>query len=131
MIYFSFGSCIRSADLPPKQLQAFIETFRLIKQKILWKFENTIIPNMPSNVMIRPWLPQNEVLAHKNVKLFLTHGGKKYLRLNVVRNQTKNIPIGIDLTSQAFSVHKRVFILRFQWFSFQFIRINFEMQSDV
>lgn len=75
MIYFSFGSCIRSVDLPPEKLHAFIETFRLMKQKILWKFENETLPNMPSNVMIRKWLPQNDVLAHKNVKLFLTHGG--------------------------------------------------------
>lgn len=75
VIYFSFGSCIRGSDLPPKKIETFLETFRLMKQKVLWKFENETIPNLPSNVMIRPWLPQNDILAHKNVKLFLTHGG--------------------------------------------------------
>lgn len=75
VIYFSFGSCIQSADLPAEKLYAFIETFRLLKQKVLWKFENETIPNMPSNVMIRKWLPQNDVLAHKNIVMFLTHGG--------------------------------------------------------
>lgn len=67
---------MRSVDLPTDKLNAFIETFRLLKQKVLWKFENETLPNMPSNVMIRKWLPQNEVLAHKNIVLFLTHGGK-------------------------------------------------------
>lgn len=62
--------------MPKERLNAFIETFRLLKQKVLWKFENETLPNMPSNVMIRKWLPQNDVLAHKNVILFLTHGGK-------------------------------------------------------
>lgn len=76
MIYFSFGSCIRSADLPKEKLEAFVETFRLLKQKVLWKFENETLPNMPSNVMIRKWLPQNDILAHKNVVLFLGHGGE-------------------------------------------------------
>ncbi|XP_031632283.1 UDP-glucuronosyltransferase 1-8-like isoform X2 [Contarinia nasturtii] len=75
VIYFSFGSCIRSVDLPEEKLLAFIETFRLLKQKVLWKFENDTLPNLPPNVFIRKWLPQNDVLAHPNVKLFLTHGG--------------------------------------------------------
>lgn len=76
MIYFTFGSCINSADLPPEKVNAFIEAFRRLKQKVLWKFEEGTIPNMPSNVMIRKWLPQNEILAHTNVVLFLTHGGR-------------------------------------------------------
>lgn len=61
--------------MPHDKLMAFIETFRLLKQKVLWKFENETIQNLPSNVMIRKWLPQNDILAHKNVKLFMTHGG--------------------------------------------------------
>lgn len=84
MIYFSFGSCIRSADLPGDKLNAFIETFRLMKQKVLWKFENETLPNMPSNVMIKKWLPQNEILAHKNVVLFLGHGGRFLILMNKI-----------------------------------------------
>lgn len=75
VIYFSFGSCIRSIDMPEDKLAAFIETFRSLKQKVLWKFENDTMTNLPPNVMIRKWLPQSDILAHKNVKLFLTHGG--------------------------------------------------------
>lgn len=75
VIFFSLGSCIRSIDLPEDKLNAFIETFRSLKQRVLWKFENETIKNLPSNVMIRKWLPQNDILAHKNLKLFITHGG--------------------------------------------------------
>lgn len=75
VIYFSFGSCIRSIDMPEDKLNAFIETFRSLKQKVLWKFENETIKDLPPNVMIRKWLPQNDILAHKNTKLFITHGG--------------------------------------------------------
>lgn len=75
VIYFSFGSCIRSIDLPEKKLKAFIETFRLLPHRVIWKFENDTLDNLPPNVLIKKWLPQNDILAHKNVKLFITHGG--------------------------------------------------------
>lgn len=61
--------------MPEDKLNAFIETFRSLKQKVLWKFENETIKNLPPNVMIRQWLPQNDILAHKNIVLFITHGG--------------------------------------------------------
>lgn len=61
--------------MPTEKLHAFIEAFRGLKQKVLWKYEDESIPNLPSNVMIRKWLPQNDVLAHKNIVLFIAHGG--------------------------------------------------------
>lgn len=41
---------------------------------MIWKFDREL-PNLPPNVMIQNWLPQNDILAHPNVVLFISHGG--------------------------------------------------------
>ncbi|KAH8290217.1 hypothetical protein KR054_001100, partial [Drosophila jambulina] len=74
-IYFSLGSQVRSADLPPEKLKIFLDVFGSLKQRVLWKFEDETLPNLPANVKVQSWLPQADILAHPNVKVFIAHGG--------------------------------------------------------
>lgn len=74
-IFFSLGSYVKSSDMPKDKLKAFFEVFRNLKQKVLWKFEDETMVNVPRNVMVRKWLPQSDILAHRNIVLFITHGG--------------------------------------------------------
>jgi hypothetical protein len=75
VIYFSMGSNLRSADLPSEKRDAILKAFSKFKQKILWKWEDDVLPGQPDNVKLGKWFPQQEVLAHPNVRLFITHGG--------------------------------------------------------
>ncbi|TGZ53751.1 Uncharacterized protein DBV15_12370 [Temnothorax longispinosus] len=45
------------------------------KQRVLWKLEIEVSFEIPDNVMIVKWMPQSEVLSHKNVRAIWTHGG--------------------------------------------------------
>ncbi|XP_049536601.1 UDP-glycosyltransferase UGT5-like [Anopheles darlingi] len=76
-IYINFGTFLRSSNMPPATLDVFLSVFRgLSNYRFLWKWEaDSGIPNLPSNVMLQRWLPQNDVLAHRNLKLFVSHGG--------------------------------------------------------
>ncbi|XP_058832649.1 UDP-glycosyltransferase UGT5-like isoform X2 [Topomyia yanbarensis] len=74
-IYFSLGTNLRSADMPQDKLDSILNVFRSMKQRVVWKYEDESIRNLPSNVMIKSWLPQSDILAHRNVKVFITHGG--------------------------------------------------------
>jgi glucuronosyltransferase len=41
---------------------------------IIWKWDAEV-PNLPKNVKISSWLPQQDLLGHPNLKVFVTHGG--------------------------------------------------------
>ncbi|XP_063921406.1 UDP-glycosyltransferase UGT5-like [Zophobas morio] len=73
-ILFSLGSNLHSSDLSQDTRNAIFQVFAKLKQKILWKFE-TDLPDKPKNLFIAKWLKQRDILAHPNVKLFITHGG--------------------------------------------------------
>ncbi|XP_058461853.1 UDP-glycosyltransferase UGT5-like [Malaya genurostris] len=75
VIYFSMGSNIKSKDLPLDKREAFLNAFSKLKQKVLWKWEDENMPSKPDNVLIQSWWPQNDILAHPNVRIFVTHGG--------------------------------------------------------
>lgn len=74
-VLFSMGSFVQSKDWTQSQREAFLKAFAKLKIKVLWKYENETLPGKPDNVMIGSWIPQRDVVAHPNVKLFITHGG--------------------------------------------------------
>lgn len=74
-ILFSMGSIIQAVQWEAEKREAFVKAFGKLKQKVLWKYENKTLPHKPQNVMIGSWIPQRDILAHPNVKLFITHGG--------------------------------------------------------
>ncbi|XP_065088070.1 UDP-glycosyltransferase UGT5-like [Ochlerotatus camptorhynchus] len=76
VIYFSMGGNTKSIDLPENVRKAFTGAFtHLSGTLIIWKWENATLENQSSNVIIGPWMPQQQLLAHPNVRLHITHGG--------------------------------------------------------
>lgn len=76
VIVFSFGGNVRSCDLSNEKLQIFFEVFSKLKEKIIWKWESDEIPiEKPKNVHMMRWLPQIDLLAQPQVKLFISHCG--------------------------------------------------------
>ncbi|XP_030748578.1 UDP-glucuronosyltransferase 2C1-like [Sitophilus oryzae] len=73
-IYFSMGSNLRSKDITAERKKIILKVLGELKQKVIWKFEEEL-PGKPDNILIKSWLPQQDILAHPNIKLFVTHGG--------------------------------------------------------
>lgn len=74
-IFFSFGSNAKTTFLPKEKVQMLLNVFSKLKQRVIMKWETDTLEGKPSNVLIGKWLPQDDILAHKNVKLFVSHCG--------------------------------------------------------
>ncbi|EDW48199.1 GM20028 [Drosophila sechellia] len=76
-IFLSFGSNIKSYMVKPEIVGIMFKVLSGLKQNVIWKWEdleNT--PGNASNIFYKDWLPQDDILAHPNTKLFVTHAGK-------------------------------------------------------
>ncbi|XP_017079451.2 UDP-glycosyltransferase UGT5 [Drosophila eugracilis] len=76
-ILLSLGSNLKKAHLQPETVQKMFNVISKLKQKVIWKWddlENT--PGESENILYLKWLPQDDILAHQNITLFITHAGK-------------------------------------------------------
>lgn len=78
-VLMSLGTNILSSMLGEKVLTTILKTFEEIPDyNFIWKFEaepNELPVKPAKNVMVAKFLPQNDLLAHKNLKAFITHAG--------------------------------------------------------
>nr|QBQ34572.1 UDP-glycosyltransferase UGT378A1 [Diaphorina citri] len=79
-VYMSFGSVVDPTKLSEETKLGFLEVFKQLKLPIFWKIDITNDPvlnakTLPDNVFIQKWYPQTDILAHPNLRLFITHGG--------------------------------------------------------
>lgn len=78
VVLFSLGTNMPMHLLDDDILTAIFKTFeRFPEYTFLCKYILDTPParGMPANVVLRKWIPQNDVLASNRTKLFITHGG--------------------------------------------------------
>lgn len=62
IIVFSLGTNVRSDKLDQKTREALLDAFGKLKETVFWKFESDI-EGLPKNVIVRKFLPQNDMLG--------------------------------------------------------------------
>ncbi|XP_055389901.1 UDP-glucosyltransferase 2-like [Condylostylus longicornis] len=105
-IYFSLGTNVNSSDLDQSTINKMFNVFKKLPQNIIWKWEkDNIKPGKSSNILFRKWLPQNDILAHPNIKLFISHGGNG----GITEARHHAVPIvGLPLLGDQFTNLKNV-----------------------
>ena len=76
-ILFSMGFIFNPTIVPHERVEAFLSAFKKLPQRVVFKYDlnYNLSLKVPDNVMMVPWVPQQAVLAHHNLNLFLTHCG--------------------------------------------------------
>jgi len=98
-IMFAVGSAIQMNDMPIEMLNSFVEVFSRLPQRVIWQWKGEQKMDLPANIMTVGWLPQQDLLGHKNCRLFLTHGGLNSLMEAVYHG----VPVlGLPLTTDQF-----------------------------
>ncbi|XP_078343767.1 UDP-glucuronosyltransferase 1A1-like [Oculina patagonica] len=74
----SLGSYVQTV-IPKEMIDVLATAFGKLKQKVIWKLKGKgYIPSFLStspNIKVVDWLPQNDLLAHKDIKAFVSHVG--------------------------------------------------------
>lgn len=89
VIYFSLGTNIRGNLLKADKARIMYNVLSKLPYKVLCKWSDGDYPGNASNIIFKSWLPQDDILAHPNVKLFITHGGKG----SVVESEYHGVPM--------------------------------------
>lgn len=74
VVYFSLGGNLRPSKMSEDKKRAIYLSLSKLKEKVIWKWDEALEVD-ENKLMVRKWLPQDDILAHENVKLFVTHGG--------------------------------------------------------
>ncbi|XP_053674610.1 uncharacterized protein LOC128724914 [Anopheles nili] len=75
VIYFSMGSNLKPSKMDKQKRDDVIKVLSSVKQNIIWKWDDDTLVLDKKKFLLGKWFPQDDILAHPNVKLFITHGG--------------------------------------------------------
>ncbi|KAK0398015.1 hypothetical protein QR680_002386 [Steinernema hermaphroditum] len=91
-VLVSFGSITQSQWMPEKMKKTLIECFKRFPEvTFIWKYErpeDNLAEDAP-NVVIIKWVPQNDLLNHKNLTMFVTHAGMN----SILEAANRGIPL--------------------------------------
>ncbi|XP_072527922.1 UDP glucuronosyltransferase 5 family, polypeptide A1 [Salminus brasiliensis] len=73
VIVMSLGTLI--SQLPQDIAEEIAAAFAQLPQKVIWRYTGPRPANLGNNTLLVNWMPQNDLLGHPKIKVFVAHGG--------------------------------------------------------
>lgn len=106
-IFFSLGSAVTPSSMPEEYRKVLVQVFGSLKQRVLWKWDKDTMEDLPPNVRLGKWLPQQDILGHPKLRLFITHGGLLSTLESMYHGvAVLGMPVFADQHSNMFEVEK-------------------------
>uniref|UniRef100_A0A0M3HF80 UDP-glucuronosyltransferase n=1 Tax=Ascaris lumbricoides TaxID=6252 RepID=A0A0M3HF80_ASCLU len=82
----TFGSHANSTAMPQSWKQAFLNSFRTFPDvEFIIRYEGKDLDGKtPTNVHLKPWIPQSDLLQNEKTALLITHGGYNSLQEAII-----------------------------------------------
>ncbi|XP_062330557.1 UDP-glucuronosyltransferase 2B20-like [Osmerus eperlanus] len=73
VVLMSLGTLVKG--LPLEITNEIAAAFAQLPQKVVWRHQGERPTTLGNNTMLMKWIPQNDLLGHPKVKVFVAHGG--------------------------------------------------------
>ncbi|XP_038557751.1 UDP-glucuronosyltransferase 2C1-like [Micropterus salmoides] len=73
VIIMSLGTFV--SELPADLTNEIAAAFAKLPQKVIWRHRGDRPATLGNNTLIVDWMPQNNILGHPKIKVFVAHGG--------------------------------------------------------
>ena len=73
VVLMSLGTLVQG--LPLEITNEIAAAFAQLPQKVIWRHQGERPTTLGNNTMLMKWIPQNDLLGHPKVKVFVAHGG--------------------------------------------------------
>ena len=116
VVYVSFGSSVKPSQMGEERMKVFLETFSQLSYTVIWKWDGEEMSDLPSNVILQTWVPQQDLLAHPHLKVFVTHGGLLSLQETLYHSTPiVGIPLGNDQKPNMMRAEIRGYAVMLDW----------------